>query len=197
MSAAFITLAAEPRWVNWRNEQRGERLTKVPYQPNNQRAKADDPTTWTTRDAVADAVPNIVNGLGGGVGIVLGHIGADLHLCGLDLDTCLRDSTIALWAAAILDVAQTYAEISPSGGGLKAFFYVASENIRPFLDRIGVDQKASGAAVTSLARTRATMGRPSRSTPRGVFSPSQTANGLARPIGFGCSMMPTLNTSRG
>ena len=114
------------------------------YQPNNQRAKTDDPTTWATRAEVAEAVPKIVNGLDGGVGIVLGDIGGDLHLCGLDLDTCLRDSTIAPWAAAILDVAETYAEISPSGAGLKAFFYVVSGKIRPFLDRIGVERKAWG-----------------------------------------------------
>jgi putative DNA primase/helicase len=38
---------------------------------------------------------------------------------------------------AILDVAPSYAEVSPSGCGLKLFFYVASEDVRRFLDRIG------------------------------------------------------------
>jgi hypothetical protein len=32
----------------------------------------------------------------------------------------------------------TYAETSPSGTGIKAFFYVASEYVRPFLELIGV-----------------------------------------------------------
>ena len=41
------------------------------------------------------------------------------------------------WARAILDVAPSYAEVSPSGRGLKLFFYVASEDVRRFLDRIG------------------------------------------------------------
>jgi putative DNA primase/helicase len=42
------------------------------------------------------------------------------------------------WAAEILDVLGTYAEISPSGNGLKAFFFVAAHMVRAFLDRIGV-----------------------------------------------------------
>ena len=39
----------------------------------------------------------------------------------------------------IPSVANTYAEVSPSGNGVKAFFYVATENARPLLDRIGVE----------------------------------------------------------
>lgn len=57
---------------------------------------------------------------------------------GCDLDSCLEEGALASWAAAILRVLDTYAEISPSGGGLKAFFYIAAEDVRPFLDRIGV-----------------------------------------------------------
>lgn len=181
----------------WRNEQRGERLTKVPYQPNNQRAKTDDPTTWATRAEVAEAVPKIVNGLDGGVGIVLGDIGGDLHLCGLDLDTCLRDSKIAPWAAAILDVAETYAEISPSGAGLKAFSMLFQGRSGHSSTGLVSSEKHGDAAVTSLARTRVTMGQPSRSTPRGVSSLSQIGNGPTRPIGFGYSMMPSSNDLRG
>jgi hypothetical protein len=45
---------------------------------------------------------------------------------------------IAPWAANILDVLGTYAEISPSGNGLKAFFFVAAHMVRAFLERIGV-----------------------------------------------------------
>jgi hypothetical protein len=42
------------------------------------------------------------------------------------------------WAAALLAILRTYAEISPSGNGVKALFYVASHMVREFLDRIGV-----------------------------------------------------------
>jgi len=51
---------------------------------------------------------------------------------------------IAPWAADILGVLRTYAEISPSGNGLKAFFLIASHMVRPFLDRIGVQAGSWG-----------------------------------------------------
>src|SRR4051794_21365284 len=72
-TAAFIDLDTMQRWVNWRNEQRGDdHLTKVPYQPNGRKAKANDPSTWSTRAVVEAAVPKIVTGLGGGIGLELG-----------------------------------------------------------------------------------------------------------------------------
>jgi predicted P-loop ATPase len=139
---ALDTFAAEPRWVAWCNERRGKsgKPTKVPYSPGGQKAKADNPATWGTRSAAEARRDKIVNGQGGGIGIELGDLGADQHLGGLDLDTCLGDGgTVAPWAAAILSEVDSYAEVSPSRTGLKVFFYVASEDVRPFLDNIGVD----------------------------------------------------------
>ena len=46
---ALDAFAGEPRWVAWRNELRGSKLTKVPYAPDGKKAKADDSTTWGTR----------------------------------------------------------------------------------------------------------------------------------------------------
>src|SRR4051812_14840277 len=138
------SLAAELRWLGWKNEQRGKNITKVPYVAPGRRARANDPTTWRTRRDAEACAMRIVNGLGGGVGIVLGDLGANRYLCGLDLDSCLRDGKLAIWAAAILDTLDTYCEISPSGGGVKAFFYLVSGAVRPFLDRIGVEMHAWG-----------------------------------------------------
>jgi hypothetical protein len=132
-------LADEPRWVAWRNEERDRKLTKVPYAPDGRKAKADDPTTWGTRAAAEARAQRIINGKDGGVGIELGDLGTDLHLAGLDLDSCLHDGVAAPWAVALLDAAGSYAEVSPSGRGLKIFFYVATEDVRPFLDLVGVD----------------------------------------------------------
>jgi putative DNA primase/helicase len=132
----FAALDRERRWVAWRNEQRGNKLTKVPY-GNGGRAKADDPATWLTREEASATAQRIVNGSGGGVGIQLGDLGADTFLAGLDLDSCLKAGTLADWAARILDVVDSYAETSPSGGGVKVFFYVGRQDVRPFLDRIG------------------------------------------------------------
>src|SRR5271166_5612441 len=132
------TLAQEVRWVAWRNEPRGKKYSKVPYAPNGRRAKSDYPTTWGTRAEAEAIAGRLVNGQGGGIGIQLGDLGHDVHLAGIDLDCCLGEGgTLAPWAAAILDLVPTYAEVSPSRRGLKLFFYVASEDFRPFLDRIG------------------------------------------------------------
>jgi putative DNA primase/helicase len=134
-------LAQQPRWVAWRNELRGGKPTKVPYAPNGKKAKADDPSTWGTRSEAQARAKRIVNGRGGGIGIQLGDLGGDTFLAGIDLDSCLADDDMpAPWAVVILNATSTYTERSPSGRGLKVFFYVASEDVRPFLDRIDADQ---------------------------------------------------------
>ena len=143
--AALHALAREPRWVAWRYESRGGKPTKIPYAPDGKRAKADDPSTWGTRTAAQARAAKIVDGQGGGIGIQLGDLGGGVHLSGLDLDSCIADDgTLAPWAAEILSAFPTYTERSPSGRGLKMFFYTASEDVRPFLDRIGVPPDAWG-----------------------------------------------------
>jgi hypothetical protein len=126
------------RWVGWRNELRGEKLTKVPYCGVGKKAKADDPTTWVSRADAERVAARIVNGLGGGIGYELGDLGNDLYCGGIDLDSCLDGEALADWAVAIIAAAATYGERSPSGRGLKLFFHVAAEHVRPFLDLISV-----------------------------------------------------------
>jgi Family of unknown function (DUF5906) len=143
--AALDCLAHEARWVAWRNELRGGKLTKVPYAPDGEKAKADDPSTWGTRVKAEAVAARLMNGKGGGVGIELGDLGGDTYLGGIDLDSCLGpDEKLAAWTEAILCAAPTYAELSPSGKGLKLFFYLTSEDVRPFLNQIGVDPKHWG-----------------------------------------------------
>jgi hypothetical protein len=149
MSDPFAELAAEPRWVAWRNEGRGdkEKPTKIPYSPfpNGGKAKADDPLTWGTRSEAEQRLGKLPHSLGGGIGINLGDVGGDTHLAGIDLDSCLDETlTCAEWAEAIMAAVPSYGEVSPSGTGLKLFFYVASEDVRPFLDQIGCLREQSG-----------------------------------------------------
>jgi putative DNA primase/helicase len=142
---ALDALAGESRWVAWRNELRGRKLAKVPYSPDGKKAKADDPSTWGIRTEAQARAEKIVNGLAGGIGIQLGNLGGDMHLSGLDLDSCIADDgALAPWAAEIVSAVPTYTERSPSGRGLKLFFYTATEYVRPLLDRIGVPPDAWG-----------------------------------------------------
>jgi hypothetical protein len=140
---ALGSLASAPRWVAWRNEWRGEgdarKLTKVPFGRDRRPAKADDPSTWLTREEASDLAKSIAHGLGGGIGIQLGDVGDGTYLTGFDLDSCLDEKQrLASWAAEIIKAASTYAETSPSGKGVKLFAFVAANDVRPFLASIGV-----------------------------------------------------------
>jgi primase-polymerase (primpol)-like protein len=47
----LASLAGHPIWVGWKKETRGGKATKLPYDPKTGRkAKADNPSTWATRD---------------------------------------------------------------------------------------------------------------------------------------------------
>jgi putative DNA primase/helicase len=145
----FAAFADEPRWVAWRIELRGKppnrKPTKVPYAAPRRKAEADNPSTWTTRAAAETCAAQIKNGRGGGVGIELGDLGTDVHIGGLDLDSCLDETqTCAAWAQAIIATTPTYGEISPSGTGLKLFFYLDNAHVRPFLDLIGIAPNSWG-----------------------------------------------------
>jgi AAA domain len=137
--APLDELASVRRWIAWRIEDRNGKATKVPYAPQGGKAKVNVPRTWDVRAAAEARAKEIVNGSGGGIGIQLGDLQNDTFLVGIDLDSCLAgEGDLAHWAARILDALPTYAEKSPSGRGIKVLFYVASEAVRPFLDRIGV-----------------------------------------------------------
>ena len=144
---ALDALAPQPRWVAWRIEIRGDKPAKVPYAPQGGRAKADNPTTWGSRAEAEARAARIVNGQGGGVGIELGGLEGDTHLAGIDLDSCLsEEGALAPWAEAILSAAPTYTEVSPSGRGLKTFFYVESDDVRtPPASTAAVSDQAAAA----------------------------------------------------
>jgi len=138
--SAFDLFANEPRCIAWRNEKRRGKLTKVPYGANGKPAKANDPATWLTRGQALALAERIANGLGGGIGLELGNLGGDLYIVGFDLDSCIDENRcLTLWAKKILTELDTYAETSPSGTGVKAFFYIPAEHVRPFLELIGVN----------------------------------------------------------
>lgn len=105
-------LAELPNWVLWKYV--GADRRKVPFQPSGKPAKSNDPSTWSTH-AIASASLNCTYA---GLGFVFASDGG---LFGIDLDCCLDGETLAPWAAEIMAAFPTYAEISPSGTGIKLF----------------------------------------------------------------------------
>ena len=113
-----------PKWVAWRFEwrERQEKWTKVPLNPHagcKDEAKSTDPGTWAGFHSAAHAANAAVKAgeLVDGLGFVFDGDG----VFGLDLDHC-RDIESGLLTDAAREVLShfpTYAEVSPSGTGVK------------------------------------------------------------------------------
>lgn len=120
-----------PQWLVWKNEERnnpskpeGKDRTKTPYNPlTRRRADTTDPATWTDFDT---AVAVWQQGGFDGIGFVFVRNGG---LAGVDFDKCRDPDTgeIAPEVAALVDTYGTYAEVSPSGTGLK----IIGQGIKP------------------------------------------------------------------
>jgi predicted P-loop ATPase len=141
-AGALKPWADTPRWVAWVYVKRRQtsRPTKVPhgaYYNGSDYADAANPDTWLTR-AAAERLRSVR--AYDGLGVTLGDLHDGTFLCGADLDTC-RDpatGTLTPWAQAIIQLLDAYSEISPSGAGVKAFFRLFADQVRPFLGLIGV-----------------------------------------------------------
>ncbi len=97
-------LRALPRWTRHDH--------KRPIMTNGKSAWATDPATWTTYAETK------ASEAGEGLGFVLNGDG----IVGLDLNHCVRDGVVSTGALAILDLLpDTYAELSPSGHGVRLF----------------------------------------------------------------------------
>jgi|SRR6516164_555467 len=118
---ALEPLTALPYWVLWRWEKRKGKWTKPPYQPNGQKAKSDDPATWSTYDEVIAVVDQY-----DGIGFMLPEHATP------DLDGCRTLNTGASqpWASQLIDKSKTYVEISPSGKGFKVIGLAAGDNVQ-------------------------------------------------------------------
>lgn len=112
-------LAAPPRWVCWRSEERDGKPTKVPYRPRGgARASATDPSHWSDLDTALAAAEDARRGYDG-VGFVFAPNGG---FAGVDLDDSLDEDGRPLpWARAIIEKLASYTEVSPSGRGVKIF----------------------------------------------------------------------------
>src|SRR5262245_1590666 len=141
---ALGELKLRPRWVAWTWEERKGKPTKPPVDPHTGGyASTSDPSTWGSYEQAARCA--VERGLPG-VGYVLGDDDGDLT--GVDLDDCIHPSgKIKPWAREILDQCATYAEISPSGRGIRI---LAREKIDKAIkyDRAKVEIYGTGRYVT-------------------------------------------------
>lgn len=118
-------LRALSQWVCWRYEERNGKRTKAPINARSNgvlhHAKTNDPATWSdfaTALQTCERHPEL-----NGVGFCFAKGDG---LTGIDLDHVIHPDTgeLTAEAAEILDHFQgTYAEISPSGTGLRLFCY--------------------------------------------------------------------------
>lgn len=140
---ALQSLQDVPRWVSYSGAPLdGGKIDKAPLSPRTGRAaKNDQPATWGTHRAAqkrADAMAQ--PGHAPGVGVQMGDLGDGTALCGVDLDGCLADA-LEPWARAICDRLKTYAEVSPSGSGVKLFFRVKAEDLPTIRAAMGRDHR--------------------------------------------------------
>jgi putative DNA primase/helicase len=117
-------LRALPQWVCWGYETRNGKLTKPPIQAKSNGkllyAKSDTPSTWSDFDTAIAAAERLNLE---GVGLNLWESDG---LTGLDLDHVFDPATGELDPLArevLARFAGTYAEISPSGTGLRVWCY--------------------------------------------------------------------------
>jgi hypothetical protein len=143
----LASLADRDVWVGWRTEARDGRATKIPFDPRTgQPAKSDDSRSWATcREAEFWAIKE----RGDGVGIMSCPVG-DASLAAVDLDACRNTDTgdIAPCAQEIIDRLGTYAEVSPSGTGVTAFFAIANADLS------AVEELFEGKHEARLAKSR-------------------------------------------
>jgi hypothetical protein len=115
---ALNTLKAQDHWVAWKYEQKkgSDKLTKVPYQARhpNQKAASTKSETWASH---AEAVTAFEQSRFDGIGFCLLNSG----LAAFDVDDCRDPQTgkIDDWSEALIAKASSYAEVTPSGTGIR------------------------------------------------------------------------------
>ena len=105
------------QWVVWNYRQVDGKLKKPPLNPRTMRdAGTNDPHTWSD---FATALAVYEDGKADGIGVVMR---AGSGVVGIDLDDCIApDGTVEPNALRIVEMINSYTELSPSGTGLHVF----------------------------------------------------------------------------
>lgn len=190
------TLINRPSWVVWKTVVRNGKPTKVPFDPKaaarrgERCAKSNDPATWADLWTAERAM---VAGTFDGLGFVFGPDGG---LFGVDLDACLSPGgELAGWAEDILEQFTTYAEVSPSGTGVKIFGRGTFEGRGPKKTMPGepIGDKHPGIEVYCRGRFFALTGRRWPGTPAEVRNCQLALTGLVttlRPATVARAVLP-------
>ncbi|MGU3440011.1 phage/plasmid primase, P4 family [Bacillus cereus] len=104
-----------PQWILWKYEllEGKEKLTKVPYQPDGEKASTNNARTWST---FATVIKFYMEHEYDGIGFVFSK--REKYI-GIDLDHCVDDQgKINHFATDIVDLLDSYTEFSPSRKGL-------------------------------------------------------------------------------
>lgn len=112
-----LKLKSMSNWVLWKAMVRNGKTTKIPFMPNNNPAKSNDPTTWNDFKTIISSHES--NQHFTGIGFCLSD-----NLVGIDLDHIIDRATgeFKQQAQEIIDkFSSTYIEFSPSGDGLHIF----------------------------------------------------------------------------
>lgn len=114
------SLRDRPQWVCWSGEMKGDKLTKIPKCPRTgYNASHSNPKHWGTYEEARQAHLNNARKYRG-----IGYVFHEKDpYCGIDLDNCRDPKTgnFDQWAVKILQKLNSYAEVSPSGTGVKIF----------------------------------------------------------------------------
>ena len=111
---AIAELAKRCQWVCWNRETSKGKTTKIPYQPNGRKAMSSKPATWASHRECYGAA--YVKGEFTGIGFVFTK---EDEYVGIDLDDCVdADGNISDFAKEVIELIDSYTEMSPSGTGL-------------------------------------------------------------------------------
>jgi putative DNA primase/helicase len=107
-------LKSLPQWCVWKRETRGSKLEKVPYQVTGEKAKSNDPSTWTTFDVALAAYQDLE--IYDGICFMMPTKPNGIIF--IDIDHCIKNGIIEPWAEEIVKRFNSYTERSQSGNGL-------------------------------------------------------------------------------
>lgn len=137
-------------WVTWKWVLKDGKWTKPPFRANGSvHASSTAPDTWCTYD---EAVAAVGAGKADGIGIAIR--GLDGKEIIFDIDDCRDPETgkIAAWAQEIIDEAASYAEVTPSGTGVRVLGFGEAGNLHRRFN--GVDGIDGGLEIYTAGQAR-------------------------------------------